>query len=246
MPNEENTQPTPEPTQPQPSPEAPAGNAEPISTPPVENPTPNQSSQSSDDTGQVSEPNPAPVSPAEPVPDASTPPTESTSIEVPPETPQAFPNPESAILDKDQNPANEPLEPAPTPENTPAPENPNVAIEKHGNDVTITEIMKPEPEPKTETAQMAGNEPLGLENDQAKIRKENLTKANEKRQSKKREKTDEILTLFSEKKEITNDEVEKLLHVSDATVTRYLETLEKEGKIKQVGKTGKGVVYEKI
>jgi Fic family protein len=40
--------------------------------------------------------------------------------------------------------------------------------------------------------------------------------------------------------------VEKLLHVSDATATRYLETLEKEGKIKQVGKTGKHTHYEKI
>ena len=45
---------------------------------------------------------------------------------------------------------------------------------------------------------------------------------------------------------ITNDEVEKLLHVSDATATRYLSALEKEGKIKQVGKTGKAVVYTRI
>jgi DNA-binding IclR family transcriptional regulator len=37
-----------------------------------------------------------------------------------------------------------------------------------------------------------------------------------------------------------------LLHVSDATATRYLETLEKEGKIKQVGKSGKYTHYEKI
>ena len=44
---------------------------------------------------------------------------------------------------------------------------------------------------------------------------------------------------------ITNDEVEKLLHVSDATATRYLSALEKEGKIKQVGKTGKAVTYTK-
>ena len=48
------------------------------------------------------------------------------------------------------------------------------------------------------------------------------------------------------KTKITNDEVEKLLHVSDATATRYLSALEKENKIKQVGKTGHGVVYSKI
>ena len=87
---------------------------------------------------------------------------------------------------------------------------------------------------------------LPLQEIKKKQRQENLKLANETRQKKKREKIDEILTLFSENKEITNDEVEKLLHVSDATATRYLETLEKEGKIKQVGKTGKGVSYTKI
>ena len=53
------------------------------------------------------------------------------------------------------------------------------------------------------------------------------------------------MTLFLKKSKITNDEVEKFLHVSDATATRYLSILEKEGKIKQLGKTGKGVTYTK-
>lgn len=44
---------------------------------------------------------------------------------------------------------------------------------------------------------------------------------------------------------ITNNQVEKLLGVSDATAERYLEQLEKEGLIKQVGKEGKFVYYEK-
>ena len=43
---------------------------------------------------------------------------------------------------------------------------------------------------------------------------------------------------------ITNDEVEKLLGVSDATATRYLEELEQEGVILQVGKEGRGVYYK--
>jgi len=51
---------------------------------------------------------------------------------------------------------------------------------------------------------------------------------------------------LNSKNKITNDEVEKLLHVSDATATRYLSALEKENKIKQVGKTGTGVAYSKI
>src|SRR3989344_3914434 len=61
-----------------------------------------------------------------------------------------------------------------------------------------------------------------------------------------RKRLENVLNLFTKQKSITNDEVEKFLHVSDATATRYLSQLEKEGKIKQNGKTGKGVFYSKI
>jgi Fic family protein len=54
------------------------------------------------------------------------------------------------------------------------------------------------------------------------------------------------MALFLKQSKVTNDEVEKLLHVSDATAERYLNTLEKENKIKQTGKTGKSVFYFKI
>ncbi len=54
------------------------------------------------------------------------------------------------------------------------------------------------------------------------------------------------MSLFLQKSKITNDEVEKFLHVSDATATRYLSILEKEGKIKQNGKTGHMVSYYRI
>jgi len=62
----------------------------------------------------------------------------------------------------------------------------------------------------------------------------------------KRKKLDRVMTLFLKQSKITNDEVEKFLHVSDATATRYLSQLEKEGKIKQSGKTGHSVFYSKI
>lgn len=45
-------------------------------------------------------------------------------------------------------------------------------------------------------------------------------------------------------KKVTNDEVEKLLGVSDATATRYLEELEREGAIEQIGKEGRHVYYK--
>lgn len=42
---------------------------------------------------------------------------------------------------------------------------------------------------------------------------------------------------------ISNDETEKLLHVSHATATRYLRELVKNGKIKTNGKEGKALGY---
>ncbi len=66
----------------------------------------------------------------------------------------------------------------------------------------------------------------------------------EKRKKKKRGKK-KILKALAEKSKITNNEVEKLLGVSDATATRYLDELEKEDKIEQVGKRG-GFVYYKL
>ena len=65
-------------------------------------------------------------------------------------------------------------------------------------------------------------------------------------QSRKRKKLDKVMTMFAKQTKISNDEVEKFLHVSDATAERYLNILEKENKIKQVGKTGHAVSYTKI
>ncbi|MEK7227411.1 MAG: winged helix-turn-helix transcriptional regulator [Patescibacteria group bacterium] len=60
-----------------------------------------------------------------------------------------------------------------------------------------------------------------------------------------RERNEKIMELFEGKDSINNDDIQKLLGVSDASATRYLDELEKEGKVKQVGKTGKHVYYEK-
>lgn len=52
------------------------------------------------------------------------------------------------------------------------------------------------------------------------------------------------LTLARERGEVTNDDIEKLLGVSDATAERYLDLLESRGHLIQIGKTGKGVRYK--
>jgi predicted HTH transcriptional regulator len=54
------------------------------------------------------------------------------------------------------------------------------------------------------------------------------------------------MAAITAKGSITNDQVEKLLHISDATATRYLSQLEKEGKLQQIGTTGKSVKYTKL
>ncbi|MEK9159082.1 MAG: helix-turn-helix domain-containing protein [Patescibacteria group bacterium] len=64
-------------------------------------------------------------------------------------------------------------------------------------------------------------------------------------EEKKRNK-EALLGILETQTPLTNNHVEQLLGVSDATATRYLEELEKEGKVRQVGTTGQAVYYEKI
>ena len=70
-----------------------------------------------------------------------------------------------------------------------------------------------------------------------------LAQAREKLQFRKRKKLDRILVDITKKGKITNDEVEKLLHVSDKTAERYLSQLIKEQKIKTNGQKGKALFY---
>lgn len=71
-------------------------------------------------------------------------------------------------------------------------------------------------------------------------------KAHLSTQARKRNKLDRIMGLFVKQASITNDDAEKLLHISDATACRYLGILEKEGKIKQFGTAGRWVSYAKV
>lgn len=80
----------------------------------------------------------------------------------------------------------------------------------------------------------------------AVISRQLLVKARSALQTRKRKKLNKIMAMFEKQTKITNDEVEKLLHVSDATATRYLSILQKENKIKQEGKTGQAVSYTRI
>ncbi|MCX6736155.1 MAG: hypothetical protein NTZ13_03670 [Candidatus Parcubacteria bacterium] len=85
--------------------------------------------------------------------------------------------------------------------------------------------------------------PLPIVENKRNFLQELLIKAREKLQFRKRKKLDRILVEMGKKGKITNDEVEKLLHISDKTAERYLSQLVKEGKIKTNGLKGRALVY---
>ncbi|MBU1038967.1 DUF977 family protein [Patescibacteria group bacterium] len=55
-----------------------------------------------------------------------------------------------------------------------------------------------------------------------------------------------VWAMFADQEQVTNNNVEELLGVSDATAERYLNELEQQGKIKQIGQAGQGVYYKKL
>ena len=73
-----------------------------------------------------------------------------------------------------------------------------------------------------------------------KENKSELIKAKEEQKSENRQK---ILDFLQDKEKIANNDVEKLLGVSNSTAERHLDQLEKEGVLKQVGKVGRDVYY---
>lgn len=61
--------------------------------------------------------------------------------------------------------------------------------------------------------------------------------------AKKRERKEKVLALLGEHKELSNSDIREALGVSERSVVRYLDELEREGKVKQVGSTGRSVTY---
>jgi Winged helix-turn-helix DNA-binding len=172
-------------------------------------------------------------------------PPETTST---PDTLQTLPEPSS--------PTHEASAPEPAlsaPESSSAPAEASPALETAQAQTPTAHILQNEPiAPESEPFDSAQDKPtpelpsaVASTPTSAHPIRDLLVKARVAIQDRKRKKRDKIMQELATKSKITNDEVEKLLHVSDATATRYLSALEKEGKIKQVGKTGHGVVYSK-
>jgi hypothetical protein len=205
----------------------------------------------------IPEENSIPVSPQEPTEPASENTAYSEPFVAPPEVTESSPNDFSAKSND-----------IPLPDSTlTETENEPKTEEKQGVNEPVPELISEpvqsiEPSGSTSlpqaTAQIPPNEPLAPEPEPIKPElipviispknsiRELLEKAKNAIQFRKRKKLDRVMSLFLKQSKITNDEVEKFLHVSDATATRYLSQLKKENKIKQTGKTGHSVFYSKI
>jgi ribosomal protein S25 len=186
----------------------------------------------------------------------------SAPADVPLKAPQAPANEVTPPLAKDDNliqnvPESQPAEPVQTPQTG--------EISPVAEPVPPAQpVETPATSPETQTPQTVVNEPLGEllkpnipepaptptpaepVSPKPNLARQLIAKAREAIQNRKRKKIDRILDLFAKRTNITNNQVADFLHVSDATATRYLQILENENKVRQIGKTGKGVKYEKI
>ncbi len=121
--------------------------------------------------------------------------------------------------------------PTPTPEPVP-PETSSVVAEAPVvlQSDAVTEVVQtpvPEPVPQPQAAAPVNVPPPAKVSAGAHMRA--VVK------NKKQERLEKIMALAAEKRVIANDDVQKLLNVSDATVTRYLSELVKNGRLKRFG-----------
>ncbi len=187
-------------------------------------------------------PDESPTPPADPTPQQA---TDGQSTQAPPSdlvTPPAAeptPPPEAAAPAPEPTPTETPAEaevsevapePTPEPQAQPEPAQSNSPTPSSATAQAVAPTSQPSPKATAGTA----------------IITELLVKARAKIQDRRKKKLEKIMTKLSETGKISNDEVERLLRVSDATATRYLDLLEKEGKLRQEGKTGKYVVYVRV
>lgn len=67
-----------------------------------------------------------------------------------------------------------------------------------------------------------------------------------KQQEEKKRNKEAIYGLLETNHPLTNSDVQMMLDIPESTATRYFDELEKEGKVRQVGKTGRHVHYERV
>ncbi len=71
------------------------------------------------------------------------------------------------------------------------------------------------------------------------------TSFNVEQAKKKKENMAKILQYLASRAQVSNNDIEQLLKVSNATAERYLDELEQSGLLVQIGRTGVKVIYKK-
>lgn len=169
-----------------------------------------------------------PQSPEEPTVEAPIPSADSTPTDMPPVAPEAPRDAVTPIPVEDQNGAVNELE---SKEVEPTKEL-EVTEESIPELIQATHDESAAPAPRT--PQVPQTQPLAQQDEHGFI-KSLLIKAQAKIQFNKHKKLDKIIQLAQKKQIITNDDVQKLLYVSDATATRYLVKLVQQGRLTRIG-----------
>jgi hypothetical protein len=181
-----------------------------------------------DDQNQdVTPPQESPQSPEVPTVEPPIPPADSTPVDMPPVAPEAPRDAFTPVPVEDQNGVvNEPesKEVAPSKEH-------EVIEESIPEPIQSTHI---ESAPAPPTPQAVQTQSLAQQDERGFI-KSLLIKAQAKIQFNKQKKLEKIIQLAQKKQIITNDDVQKLLRVSDATATRYLVKLVQQSRLTRVG-----------
>ena len=166
---------------------------------------------------QVPEPAPTPTEPESSQPNGSTP------TDLPPEAPESPTSDVPLVPVESQNGGvNEPdsklVEPPKEPQ----------------SEAVSASPVQPVPAPAPQTS--VAPQPQSLEQqDQTGFIRALLAKANAKLHSNRQKKLDNLMLMAQKKRMITNDDVQKLLRVSDATATRYLVKLVEQGRLVRAG-----------
>ncbi|OJI07597.1 hypothetical protein BK004_00720 [bacterium CG10_46_32] len=61
--------------------------------------------------------------------------------------------------------------------------------------------------------------------------------------SAEQDRNQKIIAYIRQNKEASNDDIQELLGIADSTATKYLQQLEDQGAIEQIGMRGRGVMY---
>ena len=168
-----------------------------------------------------------PQSSEEPTLEAPIQSADSTSIDVPSVSPEAPRDASTPVPVEDQNEAvNEPESKEVEP-----PIEPEVIEEAIPEPIQVPHdesALAPQTSATPRTQSLAQQEDRGFI-------KSLLIKAQAKIQFNKQKKLDKMIQLAQKKQIITNDDVQKLLYVSDATATRYLVKLVEQGRLSRIG-----------